>query len=202
MGSQEDKDVRALFYAGEDILKPVLKRDRRQHRQSVAVSFNTVLNLGFNSNSDERSFEGGFVLEPRPDCYKKVVVIDGNSLDGSIMSELRIFSNRCASSTTRVRLKHKLGVKLDSVLKRVEVGDAVEYDNGVLMRSADMYISVERGGLTMLRVIIDELISDRKKAKRDGQTDRSWAYKLFLVNVCGAIGSKHGVISSKTYVYG
>lgn len=167
-------------------------------QQSTAMSIGSVLDLSGSANADERDFEGGFVLEPKPGCYKGVVVIDGNSLYGSIMSKLGIFIDRCASSRTRSGLGQKLGLDLDDVLERVEVGDVVEHENLILMRSQDAYMSVERGGPTMLSVIIDELISNRNKAKKSGQADRSWAYKLLLVSVYGAMGSKHGVISSKT----
>jgi len=74
----------------------------------------------------------------------------------------------------------------------------IECDDMVLMRSEDMFLSITRSGPTMLTAIIDELINKRKKAKADGNSDRAWAYKLLLVSVYGAMGSRHGIISSKT----
>lgn len=167
-------------------------------QESTAVSLGSSLDLSRSSNVDERDFEGGFVLDPKAGCYKGVVVIDGNSLYGSIMSKLGIFIDRCASSPTAQGLAHKLAADLGDVLTRVEIGSIIEHENLILMRSEDAYMAVEIGPPTMLSVIIDDLITNRKKAKNNGQLDRSWAYKLLLVSVYGTMGSKHGVISSKT----
>ena len=168
------------------------------YQSSVALSKNACLDLSKNDDVDEREFEGGFVLEPKPGCYKGVVVIDGNSLYGSIMGKLGVFINTCSSAASAHELEHKLGRDLRGVLDRVEVGDVIECDDMVLMRSEDMFLSITRSGPTMLTAIIDELINKRKKAKADGNSDRAWAYKLLLVSVYGAMGSRHGIISSKT----
>lgn len=168
------------------------------YQSSVALSKGACLDLSRNEDADEREFEGGFVLEPKPGCYKGVVVIDGNSLYGSIMGKLGIFINTCASSRTSLGLAHKLGRDIVRVLEDVEVGDVVEYENLILMRSDDSFMCVIKSGPTMLSAIIDELITKRKDAKFSGNEDRAWAYKLLLVSVYGAMGSKHGIISSKT----
>lgn len=167
-------------------------------QESTAMSLDLSLDLSRSSNVDEREFEGGFVLDPKPGCYKGVVVIDGNSLYGSIMSKLGVFIDRCASSSTSSGLERKLGASLGDALDRIEIGDVVEHENLILMRSENAYMAVELGPPTMLSLIIDDLIANRKKAKNDKQMDRSWAYKLLLVSVYGAMGSRHGVISSKT----
>ena len=167
-------------------------------QQSVALSQGSCLDLSKTLGTDEREFEGGFVLEPKPGCYKGVVVIDGNSLYGSIMSRLGIFIDRCASSSTARGLAHKLGRDVEQELGFVDVGDVVESRDLIMMRSDDAFLCVVKGGPTMLTVIINDLINKRKEAKRLKQEDRSWAYKLLLVSVYGAMGSRHGVLSSKT----
>ena len=172
------------------------------YQQSLAMSQGACLDLSRSVGVDEREFEGGFVLEPKPGCYKGVVVIDGNSLYGSIMSKLGIFIDRCASSDSPLGLAHKLDRDLDAELhlelERVEEDDVIEYADLILMRSKDTYMCVKKGRQTMLTVIIDDLINKRKIAKMNKQEDRSWAYKLLLVSVYGAMGSRHGVLSSKT----
>lgn len=167
-------------------------------QESVAMSLNSCLDLSRSSGVDEREFEGGFVLEPKAGCYKGVVVIDGNSLYGSIMAKLGIFIDRCASSSSAPDLARKLDRDVVGALELVRVGDVVEHGDLILMRSEDSFMSVKRGGPTMLSVIVDDLMSKRKMAKKLGQNDRAWAYKLLLVSVYGAMGSRHGVISSKT----
>ena len=168
------------------------------YQSSVALSKCLCLDLSKNDNVDEREFEGGFVLEPKPGCYKGVVVIDGNSLYGSIMSKLGIFIDTCTSSESKHGLELKLGRGLGHVLERLSVDDVVEHDDLILMKSENTFLCVIRSGPTMLSAIIDDLIDKRKKAKLDGNLDRSWAYKLLLVSVYGAMGSRHGIISSKT----
>lgn len=167
-------------------------------QESVALSRNEFIDLSRNAGSDEREFEGGFVLEPEPGCYKGVVVIDGNSLYGSIMSQLGIFIDRCVSGSNPIELAKKLeSEELIPIVSAVEMGDVIEHENLILMRSKDEYMCVKRGGPTLLTAIIDELISKRKKAKSSGDTARAWSYKMLLVSIYGAMGSRHGVISSK-----
>lgn len=67
--------------------------------QSVALSINTMIDLGKStSNAADSKFEGGYVVSPIPGCYKGVVMIDGNSLYGSLMAKLEIFVDRCTSA--------------------------------------------------------------------------------------------------------
>lgn len=165
---------------------------------STAMSMNMILDLSRNPNADEMEFEGGFVLEPRPGCYKGVVVIDGNSLYGSIMSKVGIFIDRCMSSPTAVGLCRKLGRDLEHVLRDIDVDDVVEHEDLVLMRTGDAFMCVKRGGNTMLSTIIDVLILGRKRAKAEGDDIRAWSNKLLVVSIYGVMGSRHGAISSVT----
>lgn len=165
---------------------------------SVALSRNLYIDLSRSAGSDERDFEGGFVLEPKPGCYKGVVVIDGNSLYGSIMSQLGIFIDRCVSSPTPRGLAEKLDRDVEEVVARVELDDVVEFEDLILMRSKDAYMCVKKGPHTILNVIIDELIRKRKEAKASGDTARAWSNKMLVVSCYGAMGSRHGAISSKT----
>ncbi|CAO2654872.1 Nn.00g116050.m01.CDS01 [Neocucurbitaria sp. VM-36] len=78
--------------------------------QSEAMSMDKWVGLSTKTGSDTDYFEGGYVLEPRPGCYKGAIVIDGNSLYGSIMMELDIFVDRCISAHTLEGLLEKAGV--------------------------------------------------------------------------------------------
>lgn len=62
---------------------------------SLAMTMKMVLDISTASGSDQREFEGGFVMKPKAGCYKGVVVIDGNSLYGF---KLGIYIDKCASS--------------------------------------------------------------------------------------------------------
>jgi DNA polymerase elongation subunit (family B) len=62
---------------------------------SLALSMNMSMGLSGSATSE---FAGSFVFEPKPGCYKGVIVIDRNSLYGSIMSKLGIFIDRCAAA--------------------------------------------------------------------------------------------------------
>jgi DNA polymerase elongation subunit (family B) len=57
-----------------------------------------VSGLGVERGVDEREFEGVFVLESTPGCYKWLIVIDGNSFYDLIMSKVGTFIDRCFSS--------------------------------------------------------------------------------------------------------
>lgn len=58
------------------------------------MSFGRCLNLSRTLWVDETDFEGGFVLEPEPRCYKGMIQIDGNSLYASLMANIGIFIDR------------------------------------------------------------------------------------------------------------
>ncbi|KAI6986063.1 hypothetical protein KC359_g8924 [Hortaea werneckii] len=166
---------------------------------SAALSKNMLLDFSKTENVDEREFEGGFVLEPETGCYKGVVVIDGNSLYGSIMSKIGIFIDRCMSSVTAHGLVVKLGLPdLLPVLEQVRVDDVVEHEDLILMRSENSYMCVKKGPVTILNAIIDGLINSRKVAKEEGDQIRAAANKLCTVSIFGSLGSRHGIISSKT----
>lgn len=167
-------------------------------QESVAMSLNFSLDLSKSSGVDEREFEGGFVLDPEPGCYKGVVVIDGNSLYGSIMSKLGIFIDRCTSSRSAHGLAARLDRDVEHVLEQVRVDDVVEHEDLILMRTNDTFLAVQRGPPTITNVLLDYLISGRKRAKAIKDSDRASALKLLTTSVFGAFGSRHGIISSKT----
>lgn len=67
---------------------------------STAISRGVNMDLSSSALSDEREVEGEFVWTPKSGCYKGVVVIDGNSLYGSIITKIGIFINRYTSLST------------------------------------------------------------------------------------------------------
>lgn len=83
------------------------------------------MDLSSSALSDEREFEGEFVWTPKSRCYKGVVVIDGNSLYGSIITKIGIFINRYTSVSPRSGLAQKLGHEIDHVVERLQVDDVV-----------------------------------------------------------------------------
>lgn len=54
------------------------------------VSKGYTVNMTNVYRSNERSFVGELVMPPRPGCYKGAVVIDGNSLYGTVLSKLTL----------------------------------------------------------------------------------------------------------------
>lgn len=61
-------------------------------------------------------------VSPVPGCYEGVIVIDGNSLYGSLMKYLQIFVDRCTSASTIESLKVKTSVQLPQNADDMEVG--------------------------------------------------------------------------------
>lgn len=169
--------------------------------QSVALPNNEMLGLGRNTmNTEDQKFEGGYVVSPRPGCYKSVIMIDGNSVYGSLMSKLQIFTDRCASGKNPIALQTKVDVPLPESMHKMPVGDVVWNEYVIVMRTRKSYIAVVQGGPTMLGQIIDRLVSLTKKAKSNKDNITSCTFKIFLVSIYGAIGSKHGIMASKTCV--
>lgn len=67
--------------------------------QSVAISSGKMIDLGCDTTgAEQRKFKDGYILEPMPGCYQGVVMVDGNSLYGLLVSGLGIFIDRCTSS--------------------------------------------------------------------------------------------------------
>ncbi|KLU90724.1 hypothetical protein MAPG_10576 [Magnaporthiopsis poae ATCC 64411] len=140
---------------------------------SVATSMGMSIDMSTVSNADERSFKGGFW----------VVVIDGYSLYGSIMSRLGIYIDRYVSGKTVAKIAEKMGVATDLMPKNVVVGDVLLHNEMIFMRDTTDYMCIICGGATLLSVVLDELIKGRAEAKSRG-------------DVTVAMG--HGIISSKT----
>jgi DNA polymerase family B len=92
------------------------------------------LDLGRTTGADEIEFEGGFVLEPKPGCYKGVIVIDGNSLYGSIIWKLGVFIDRCASAPTLKILSDKMGYDLSVLAGSIAVDDVLYNEEYIVMR--------------------------------------------------------------------
>ncbi|KAK5162688.1 uncharacterized protein LTR77_011241 [Saxophila tyrrhenica] len=167
--------------------------------QSVALSNGEMLDLGRNTmNLEDQKFEGGYVVAPRPGCYKGVIMIDGNSLYGSLMSKLQIFIDRCASAKNPTALQAKVDPALPESAHTMVVGDVVWNEHVIVMRTKRSYIAVVQGGPTMLSEIIENLISLRASAKKNRDDVTAWAFKVLLVSIYGAMGSKHGILASET----
>jgi len=77
-------------------------------------------------------------------------------------------------------------------------GDVIWDKSVIVMRTRDSYLAVVYGADTILGQIIFKLISLRKVAKLNKDEIPAWTFKILLVSIYGAIGSKHGIISSKT----
>jgi DNA polymerase elongation subunit (family B) len=112
----------------------------------VAMSVGKTLDMSLVTASDEMSFEGGFALAPKAGCHKGVVVVDGNSLYGTIMSELGIYIDTCASSKTLLALVNKMLIPKLGVLKRIDVdiGDTIESGSYLFMRDKESYMCVKK----------------------------------------------------------
>ncbi|KAH4112713.1 hypothetical protein HBH70_226800 [Parastagonospora nodorum] len=119
---------------------------------SVAMSDGKTLDMSIVTASDEMSFEGGFTLALRAGCHRGVVVVDGNSLYGTIMSELSIYIDTCASSKTMLALVNKMLILKLEVLKRIDVdiGDVIESGSHIFMRDKESYMCVKKGAKTLL----------------------------------------------------
>ena len=59
-------------------------------------------------------------------------------------------------------------------------------------------MGIIRGDLTTLSGIISEPVSMRRQSKAEGDVVSAWCCKILLVSIYGAMGGKHGVLSSKT----
>lgn len=166
--------------------------------QSEAMVMGVCLDLSKTLGADENQFEGGFVLEPEPGCYKGVIQIDGNSLYGSLMSKIGIFIDRCARSKTIEGLKLKIRMDVPKEMCLMEIGDVVENDKMVGMRDEHGYLVSIKGPPTLLSLTLDKLISARSEAKKSGNGPLAGAIKVLVCSFYGAFGSKHGAMSAKT----
>ncbi|KAI1291212.1 hypothetical protein F5Y03DRAFT_403558 [Xylaria venustula] len=167
-------------------------------QQSECLASGMCLDLSSTSESDEHQIEGGLVLDPIPGVYKGVIMIDGNSLYATIMSELGIFVDRCASSTTAAGLAEKMGVIIPTETKGMMVGDVIVRDSCIVMRTNDVYLGIVRGGPTIPSTIMKRMIADRRRARDDGDEELAYAYKQSTTAMFGATSSAHGTLSSKT----
>ncbi|KAI1167043.1 hypothetical protein F5B18DRAFT_519261 [Nemania serpens] len=125
-------------------------------------------------------------------------MIDGNSLYATIMSELGIFVDRCASSPTLEGLSEKIGIDLPEGSFGIVHGDIIADKDVILMRSKDVYLAIVRGGPTVLSTIIKRMVEDRKVARANGDEELAYAYKQSTTALFGATSSAHGTVSSKT----
>ncbi|KAF3009533.1 hypothetical protein E8E13_004868 [Curvularia kusanoi] len=117
--------------------------------QYEAMSMEKWVDLSAKSESDADYFEGGCVPERRPGCYKGVIVINSNSLYGSIMVEMGIFVNRCIPAATLKELLQKANVDMPTGISEPEVKDSIELPE-------------------LLSGILQALISMMKQYRRDG----------------------------------
>jgi hypothetical protein len=90
------------------------------------------------------------VVPPTRGCYNGVVVIDGNSLYGSLMANLKIFVDRCMYATTFDPLTKVLSVNLPNNFETVEVDDVMWHSSSnpivVVMRNKSKYMAVAQAG--------------------------------------------------------
>ena len=167
--------------------------------QSVAVSRGAIVDLSRNSTAtDDKKIEGGHVITPIPGCYKGVIVIDANSLYPSLMRHLGLFVDRCTSATSTVYLKRKMKTELPAGAEAIAIGDMVSNDHAIVMRTVHNYIGVTAGTPTMLSGIIDELVSMRRHARREGDEIAAEGIKVLSNSIYGSMASRHGIMSSKT----
>lgn len=166
--------------------------------QSACISMGTILDLSASIGADERQFEGGFVFEPTPGCYRGVVVIDGNSLYASIMSKLGIFIDRCASSRTVMGLGEKMGVHLPEGVDGMMVGDVIDNDYAICMRNVDTYMGIVKGPPTVVSGVIKELLRLRKDSRSIGDTVMASCTKTMATSLYGFLASAYTALSSKT----
>lgn len=166
--------------------------------QSTAMSAGVCLDLSRTVGTDDKQFEGGFVLEPEPGCYKGVIQIDGNSLYGSLMSKIGIFIDRCAKSTTIPGLEQKTGMNMPTGMREMEIGNVIENEYLVGMRDEDGYMIVLKGSPTLLSMTLDGLIGMRTEAKQSKNSSLAGAIKVLVCSFYGTFGSKHGAMSAKT----
>ncbi|KAH5045976.1 hypothetical protein HBH68_225830 [Parastagonospora nodorum] len=96
---------------------------------------------------------GWFTLALRAGCHRGVVVVDGNSLYGTIMSELSIYIDTCASSKTMLALVNKMLILKLEVLKRIDVdiGDVIESGSHIFMRDKESYMCVKKAPISTAR---------------------------------------------------
>lgn len=118
--------------------------------------------LGLGQNSIR-----GYVVLPTMGCYEGVIVIDGNSLYGSLMSQLQVFVDTCTSVTTARSLYTRTAVALPEAYT-MQIGDVVWNQHVIVMRSKNAYISVIQGQPTLLREIVPNLITMRADARANG----------------------------------
>ncbi|KAJ6038386.1 DNA polymerase family B domain-containing protein [Penicillium canescens] len=147
--------------------------------QSTSMSFGMCLDLSRTFGVDETDFEGDFVLEPEPYCFKGVIQIDGNSLYGSLLAKIGIFIDRCARSTTVEELEedgpdHAHGHAGDGVRGRGRVLEGDWHEGRV------------------------RLIQMRMDAKTDKNSELASCIKALVCSFYGMLGSRHGAMSSKT----
>jgi DNA polymerase elongation subunit (family B) len=167
--------------------------------QSVAISGGTIVDLSRNSTAtDDRKIEGGHVVTPIPGCYKGVIVIDANSLYPSLMRHLGLFIDRCTSATSTVYLKKKMKMDLPAGTDVLAIGDMVSDEHAIVMRTMHNYIGVIKGAPTMLSGIIDELVSMRRHARKEGDEIAAEGIKVLSNSIYGSMASRHGIMSSKT----
>lgn len=99
-------------------------------RRLPALSNNEMLDLGRNTSlANDARFEGGYIVPPVPRCYKgiMVIVIDGSSLYGSLISKLQIFVDRCTSAKSSLSLPSRLSVALpeEAQAHNVPIGEVI-----------------------------------------------------------------------------
>ncbi|TAQ85617.1 hypothetical protein B7494_g6071 [Chlorociboria aeruginascens] len=166
-------------------------------KASFALSKGYSLDLGLTTGADKLEFEGGFVVEPKPGCYKGAIVIDRNSLYSSIIATLDIYIDRCSSAVLVEALSEKVGCNMKELADSLEIDRVVENDKFVMMRTNTAWMCIRKGGSMFLTIIIENFIKLRSDTKARGDSDIVFCFKTLLTSVLGMLGSRHAIISSK-----
>ncbi|XMA20914.1 hypothetical protein WAI453_013705 [Rhynchosporium graminicola] len=101
--------------------------------------------------------------DPVPGCYKGVIMIDSNSLYGSLIYYLQIFIDRCISGSSPRELRDRLVEDLPHGIDEMLPDDIIWNTVMIVVRSKNNYIAILQGTPTILTEIIGELIKKRKR---------------------------------------
>lgn len=133
-----------VFGSGQVALRS--RRDSEQHWDvGLLLATERVLECG-HVPRPEPNIRGGLVLESVPVLYKDMIAVDGNSLYGTMMSELGIFCDRCVSSCCAQGLREKLGVDVPENANVMKADSMITTTGVSVTRTADTYLGIAWGG--------------------------------------------------------
>lgn len=164
---------------------------------SVALSNNQRIDLNRKSTTLQApKFKGAFVVEPDVGVHKGVVMLDANSLYDSIMRHFNLFISTTASASTFEEVTAKVNAQSIAHTQPPEVDEVKWNKNWIAMNDVHAaYIVIDRKKENILGSIIKNLIRLRKESENEAM---KWGFKILLVSIYGSMGSRHGIISSRT----